>query len=422
MKAAWFRSRVAPFRNTDFRRLFIGRIISLLGDSFYFVAALWLVYDLTGSTVYTGIAGFLIRVPQTLKFLAGPVVDRSSLRRVLVFSELLQGIVVLVIPVAALFDYLNVWIVLSVMPLLTFVGLCSGPAQNAALPRVIDDELFTRANSVISIASQGGTAIARIVAGVFITTIGAVTIYTIDAVTFATGAILYGAVRIPTLDGNEESKTETLKGYIRDINDGVRLITGSVIQYLVMTAAIVGLFTGATMAVLPAFAAALGGPALFGIFTATMTAGSLVGSIVAPRFEHTAFGRVAGIGPGFAGLCWVGAVTTQWLPLTVVLFGLAWVPIGIYNVLISTTIQIGVPNDLLGRVSATAGSLAAVTGPVGLLLGGIAGDFLGSRTVIAGTAIGFVSAAGYWYVVPVLRTFPPVTEISAGEFTIEQRN
>jgi hypothetical protein len=73
-------------------------------------------------------------------------------------------------------------------------------------------------------------------------------------------------------------------------------------------------------------------------------------------------------------------------------------------------------------VSATAGSLAAVTGLVGLLLGGIAGDFLGSRTVIAGTAIGFVSAAGYWYVVPILRTFPPITEISAGEFTIEQRN
>lgn len=420
MSVAWLGSRVAPLRNTDFRRLFVGHIVSLLGDSFYFVAAVWLVYDLTGSTVYTGIAGFLIRVPQTVTFLAGPVIDRSSLRRVLVSSELLQGAVVLVIPIAALLGRLNVWIVLMVMPLLTLVGLCTGPAQNAALPRVIDDEMFTRANSVISLASQGSESIAQAVAGTLIATIGAVTVYVIDAVTFATATVLYGLVRIPTLDRVDENQTS--ESYVGDIREGIQLITGSVISHLVMTAAIVGLFSGATMAVLPAFAAALGGPALFGLLTATMTVGSFVGSLVAPRFEHTAFGRVAGIGLGFAGLCWGGAVTSQWLPVTVVLFGLAWVPVGVYNVLISTTLQTGVPNDLLGRVSATAGSLAAVTGPVGLLLGGIAGDFLGSQTVIGATAIGFIGAAGYWYVVPVLRTFPPVTEISTDEFTIGENN
>lgn len=420
MSVVWFRSRGAPLRNTDFRRLFIGRIVSLLGDSFYFVAAVWLVYDLTGSTLYTGIAGFFIRVPKTVQFLAGPLIDRSSLRRVLVSSELLQGAVVLVIPVAALFGRLNIWIVLAVMPLLTFVGLCTGPAQNAALPRVIDDELFTRANSVISLASQGSESIARAVAGTLIATIGAVTVYAIDAVTFATAAVLYGLVRIPTLDNGEEHQSS--KAYMRDLKEGIRLITGSVISHLVVTAAIVGLFSGATMAVLPAFAAALGGPALFGFLTASMTAGTFVGSLIAPRFEHTAFGRVAGVGLVFAGLCWGGAVMSQWLPATVVLFGLAWVPIGVYNVLISTTLQTGVPNDLLGRVSATAGSLAAVTGPIGLLLGGIAGDFLGSQTVIGATAIGFIGAAGYWFVIPVLRTFPPVTEISTSEFTIEAKN
>lgn len=222
MSVAWLGSRVAPLRNTDFRRLFVGHIVSLLGDSFYFVAAVWLVYDLTGSTVYTGIAGFLIRVPQTVTFLAGPVIDRSSLRRVLVSSELLQGAVVLVIPIAALLGRLNVWIVLMVMPLLTLVGLCTGPAQNAALPRVIDDEMFTRANSVISLASQGSESIAQAVAGTLIATIGAVTVYVIDAVTFATATVLYGLVRIPTLDRVDENQTS--ESYVGDIREGIQLI------------------------------------------------------------------------------------------------------------------------------------------------------------------------------------------------------
>ncbi|MFC7188623.1 hypothetical protein ACFQL7_01320 [Halocatena marina] len=53
---------LAGFRTRQFRRLLVGRAVSILGDGLYSVAAMWLVYDLTGSTMYTGLAGALALV------------------------------------------------------------------------------------------------------------------------------------------------------------------------------------------------------------------------------------------------------------------------------------------------------------------------------------------------------------------------
>ena len=58
--------------NRAFRRLFAGRLVTNAGDSLYAVAAMWLVYDLTGSTAYTGLAGALTMGPQLLQGVPGP--------------------------------------------------------------------------------------------------------------------------------------------------------------------------------------------------------------------------------------------------------------------------------------------------------------------------------------------------------------
>lgn len=422
------RSTLAPLRGTDFRRLFGGHVVSLAGDSLYSVAAMWLVYDLTGSPAYTGAAGFLTSIPRILKVLVGPLVDRVPLRRVLVASELLQGVVALVVPLAAVLGHLSVPLLLAVMPVLTLVGLPTGPAQNATVPRIVDEDDLPRANSLVSFTGQGIRTLAQGVAGTLIATVGAVVLYAIDAATFAVAAGLYALLRVPSLDGDHaddpdgsgDATSGEVASYVRDIREGLWLVTDSVLVHMVGAAAIAGLLIGATLAVLPAFAAALGGPRSYGYLTASMTAGSLLGALLASRFEGVPLGRVAAVSFALAGICWGGAVVASWFPVKVALFGLAWAPIGVYNVLAGTTIQIGVPDDVLGRVSATTGSLVALARPVGLLLGGVAGSALGVGTVIGAAGAGFVCAAGYWAAVPALRTFPPVAELSSGEFGVEK--
>ncbi|MDQ0175499.1 hypothetical protein ACFOS2_14905 [Bacillus chungangensis] len=88
------------FLNKNFSFMFFGRVISNIGDSLYTVAAMWLVYDLGGSTFYTGLAGFLTILPRFIQFISGPLIDRLPIRPLLIITQSIQSILLLFIPIA----------------------------------------------------------------------------------------------------------------------------------------------------------------------------------------------------------------------------------------------------------------------------------------------------------------------------------
>ncbi|ELZ11133.1 hypothetical protein C479_07488 [Halovivax asiaticus JCM 14624] len=186
-----------PFENRTFRRLFAGRVITNLGDSLYFIGAMWLVYSLTGDPFYTGVAGFLTQGPAVFQFLAGPIVDRHPIRRLLVGTQLFQAVVVATIPVAHVLGSLTVWHVLVVMPVLSAANQLVYPAQTTALPRILDDEELVAANSAFSVAYQGFEMVANGIGGVIIGLVGAVSLFAVDAVTFGMAALVFATVSIP---------------------------------------------------------------------------------------------------------------------------------------------------------------------------------------------------------------------------------
>jgi MFS family permease len=78
-------------RNPDFVRFLSGQFVSNAGDSLYTVAVMWLVFELSGSTVLTGVANALLLLPYLLQIIAGPVVDRLPVKPVLVAAQVAQG-------------------------------------------------------------------------------------------------------------------------------------------------------------------------------------------------------------------------------------------------------------------------------------------------------------------------------------------
>jgi hypothetical protein len=203
-----------PFQNRSFRRLFAGRVVTNLGDSFYFVAAMWLVYSLTGSAFYSGVAGFLTLAPSALQFLAGPLVDRWSVRRTLTGTQLVQAVVVALVPVVHAAGLLTVEVVLVVMPLLAALNQLVYPAQSAALPRLLEDEDLVAANSAFSIAYQGVEMVANGIGGLLIGLVGAVALFAVDAVTFGLAALLFATVTVPA--AGEEPDDEGADGTAAD--------------------------------------------------------------------------------------------------------------------------------------------------------------------------------------------------------------
>lgn len=414
------------FANPDFRRLFVGRLVTNAGDSLYAVAAMWLVYSLTGSTTYTGIAGFLTMGPQGLQVFVGPLVDRFPIRRLLVTTQAVQALLVLTVPAAHLLGVLSVELVLVVMPLLSLLNQFVYPAQTAVLPRLVEDEQLTAANSTFSLAYQGTDMVFNALAGVLVALLGAVALYAIDSVTFALAVACFVGLRIPPAEneGDDRDFSDSTSAdpvaadggepsdgsYLEDLRDGLHFIRHTPMIWFLGAGFMANGIFGATFAVLPAFAAARGTAGTYGLFLAAIAAGVLAGAVVANRLDRLPYGSLTVGAFAFGAIAWTAAVASSWVPATVVLLALAAAPAGATNVVGATLVQRLVPADLLGRVSAASGSASTAIMPLGALAGGVAGDLFGATAVMYVGGIGMAWIVAYVLAVPSLRNMPAASE------------
>lgn len=403
-------------RNHSYLRLLLGRIVSNAGDSLYYVAAMWLVFDLTGSAVYTGIAAFLIRAPAALSVFIGPLVDRWSRRRVLVGSQAINALIVLVLPGAAAVGHLTIWTLFLVLPVVTVVNQFLYPAQNAVVPQLVDEDDLTVANSLLSAGYRGADTVFNALGGIVVAAVGAVTVFLIDAITFAIAAVVLAGISLPREEApSEKSSTEADSSYLDELRDGITIVRQSTLVTLLGGVILTNLTAGAMLGVLPAFAANFGGADTFGILMAAYAGGTFIGILGASFFDRFAFGRMLSVTFPMAGLAIVGALASPSFPVMVVLFMASFIPVGAFNVQFWALLQSTVEVDFLGRVSALVSSVGTVAIPVGALGGGVVAGIIAPWIVVLSWGIGLLFFGVYVGLTPPLRTIPPVTAATASD-------
>jgi MFS family permease len=403
--------------NASFLRLFSGRVITDAGDSMYFIGTMWLVWKLTGSAFYTGLATALVRIPDLLNIFVGPLVDRWQLRRLLLSTQLINGIGVLVVPIAAIMGHLSVWLILLLIPILYFVNGFVYPAQNAALPQIVEEEELTRANSLFSTTIRSVDMVANAVAGVIIAAVGGVALFVIDSLTFAIAAVLFVGVTIQTAQdsssGSETEDDETnvdSERYVAELHEGISYVRGSALP-----AALFGMMIGnfamtAMTAILPVFADSLAGSTVYGLLVAAIGAGSLIGSSGAFLIEDYPIGWVMIMSYFSSGSLLIAAVAAPGVWATGALFLMAAIPINIINVLFFSMVQSALDDTFLGRVTSLMRSVLSGIAPAGGLLGGAVAGVAGSVTTLYSVGSIMAVIGAYYLLHPRLRSLPSVAE------------
>lgn len=335
------------WHNASFVRLLIGRLVTNAGDSLYAVAAMWLVHELTGSTIFTGITEALLLLPLVLQFVSGPLVDRWPLVRSLVLIQLIQAVTILLLPIAAYTGQLNVALLLSVIPVLALLNQFVYPAQSAALPQIISNKQLSRGNSAFSFTNNGLDMLFEAIGGTLIALFGAVSLFLLDSVTFLLAAVLFSGVTVPGETTTSGDATEVLdvSGYLHDLREGVEAIRGSVFVQTTFTTAVSNFGIGMMFAVLPSFAALRSGPAFYGAMLGALGLGKALGAAIAPRLGHFRLGRVKILTFTASCLLWFGSIFTSRLSVAVTLFFLAWIPTSLTGVLSATLLQTEPPID-----------------------------------------------------------------------------
>lgn len=131
-------------RNRRYFPLWLGQLISNLGDTLHYIALVGWVYQRTGSSLAVSGAVFFEVVPVILLApVAGIIIDRFPRKTILVGADLARAVFVI-----ALLFTTQLWQIYAIIVLVTVAGTFFNPAVNATLPALLDADDLLAANSV----------------------------------------------------------------------------------------------------------------------------------------------------------------------------------------------------------------------------------------------------------------------------------
>ena len=395
---------VAPLRESrDFRRLFVGRFLSMAGAAIATTAANWQVYNLTHNSLAVGLLTLTAGGGMLTGLLAGGMLaDRHDRRKLLMAVRIPQAVLAGLLMINSLLGHPLLWPLYAVTFGLGLLSGLSSPASTAATPALVGEHRLAAASALNSAASQLGSLGGPALAGLLIAGPGLATCYAINAACYVLfGVALIGLRPLPPTVRAERPGLRSLAAGFRYVrHNGV---VGGML--LVDTNA---MLFGMPSALFPALASQHfhGGPATFGLLVAAPGLGAIVGAATSGWTGHL---RRPGIVVIIAGLVWGGAITAfglvSSLPLALGFLAIAGMGDLISEVLRNALLQRYTPDQLRGRVSSLY--LAQVTGAPALgnvEAGGVARLAGLEFSVVSGGLACVAGALLLGALIPALRT------------------
>ena len=181
-------------RNPEFTRLWIGQLISSLGDWFNTVAVLALVYDLTQSGLSTGLIIIASTLPAFLLTpYAGVVVDRFDRRKIMMTADLTRG--VLALGMLLVRSTNELWMLYLFSALLIAFASFFGPALSAAIPNLVSRDELISANALSSATWGLMLAVGAAIGGVVIAAVGRDAAFVVNSLSFFFSAAMIFSIR-----------------------------------------------------------------------------------------------------------------------------------------------------------------------------------------------------------------------------------
>ncbi|WP_086729310.1 MFS transporter [Streptomyces carpinensis] len=266
---------LAPWRACrDFRRLWVSGLISNFGSFLTFVALPVQMKELTGSAAAVGAIGAVELVPLIVFGLyGGALADALDKRRLIVWSEVGQGVLSAVLLVDALLPRPAVWPLYVVAALSSALGAVQRPALDSLWPRIVAHEHLPAATALNSLRWTAGGVAGPALAGVIVAYAGLAPAYAADLATFVVSVAL--VVRIAA----QPASHEAAKPSLRAIAEGARYAWSRKELLGTYVVDLAAMFLAMPLAVLPFLADELDARWSLGLMYATLPLGSLLVSL-----------------------------------------------------------------------------------------------------------------------------------------------
>jgi MFS family permease len=383
---AALRRSVTSLSVPNYRRYFVGQVISVSGNWMQLVAQMWLIVKLTDSGLAVGLTAGLQFAPiLLLGAWGGLIADRFPKRRVLMITQSLMALPAIVLWLLVAAGSVEPWMVYALVFLRGTVNAFDNPARQSFVIELVGSDRVVNAVSLNSVIVQAGRIVGPAAAGAVIALAGVGPCFALNALSFA--AML---VALQRMDVSQLHPTAPAERKPRELRAGLRYVAGSPTLWIPLgMMVVIGTLTFNFQVLMPLLASQTwhGTAATYALLTAAMAVGSVIGALASGARGHVS-PRILVIAATAFGATELLAAMAPSLPLQV----LALIPLGAVSVTFSagvnSTMQLNVAPTMRGRVmglysmvflgstpigAPLVGWLAQIGGPrLGMALGGVA--------------------------------------------------
>ncbi len=380
----------APLRIVDYRWLWIGQFVSMIGDKIHQIAMAMLVYSVTGSMLQMGLMLGITLLPAALfGLLAGVYVDRWDRRITMIVADLGRAALVASIPFVA--PYGIGW-VYAIAFIVSSVSLFFIPAKRASIPDLVPADELMAANSLDDTSEAVAEFAGLAFGAAIVATLGSSAAFGIDAVSFVFSAVMISRISLHAIASAEVATTTVWTEAV----EGLRHIwSSSVLRDLIGVYALAAVFAAGALAVTYALALQrynAGAPGV-ALLDAAVTAGTIVGALAVGRSGAGQPGRKFLLGIAGFGLSLAALALAETIWVAVPLLALVGVANMWFVVPATTILQTRSAVPMRGRVMAASTSVNRIAMVAGVVAVGALSESVPLAWVTGGVGAGALLAA-----------------------------
>ncbi|MFF7880879.1 MFS transporter [Streptomyces sp. NPDC020794] len=399
---------MATASRTGFGLFLTARTVSWAGSAVTTVALPVLLYQRTSSAALSGLLTALEALPYLVLGLpAGALADRWCRRRTLTLCSWCSAALIAAIPVAAALDVLTTLQLMLTGPAVSCAFVFFDAAAFGALTTLVGRDGVATATSRMMSASTLIGLLGPSAAGALIATVGAPTAIALDALSYASAALLLARLPLPAAPAAPAGKG--VRGTRTDIAEGLRYIRHHPLIRPLTLLGIGNSFTeGAVVGLIVVAAVRRFGltpdDGRIGFFWVAAALGALIAATALPRLQKAVpvgWITLGGLAANAVFLaCWANLPGLAAGLVALALWQAANTFVSLNGIVIRQQVT---PDHLQARVNTTARMIAWGGQPLGAATAGFLAESIGVRAALSLACLGALVSLGAGLATPLRR-------------------
>ncbi len=382
----------SSLRIRNYRYYFAGQSLSLIGTWMQTVTQSWLVYTLTHSGFDVGLVVALQTLPILLFGpLGGTIADRFGKYRILFYTQALAGVQAFLLAGLELTGHLQLWELYAIAVSLGFINMVDNPTRQTFVAEMVGRDEIANAVTLNSVMVNVARAVGPAIGGVLIVTVGSGWCFLINGISF--GFVLLSLRLMHKDELTPAPKVPRMRGQVRE---GLRYVGRTpILRDALIMMALIGCLTYEFQVTLPLLSGQTfhGDAQVYGLLTACMGAGAVVGGLIAAGRRGRGLVRLVNTATLF-GATVMAAALAPTLALTAVLMLLVGACSVTFLSLGNSTLQLESEPSMRGRVMSLWSVAFLGSTPIGGPLVGLIGSSFGARYALGIGGVAALVASG----------------------------